>query len=115
MSSSLDSSLKLSKTSSPQNTVRLRLRNAVHFGINEPLVPQETGSVEEYSDHLLTSSCLQLSGDLLQCPGPGVARLRSSVAEPDPEDPGLFGHPDPEKNRIRILKEQNIDLIRKLY
>ena len=34
-----------------------------------------------------------------------------SVADPDTEDPELFGHLDPKKNRIRakILSEQNID------
>ena len=34
----------------------------------------------------------------------GFMEVTSSVADPDP---GLFGQPDPEKNRIR--KEQNID------
>ena len=35
----------------------------------------------------------------------------SIAADTDPEDPGLFEHPDsdPKKTRIRVLLEQNID------
>ena len=36
-------------------------------------------------------------------------RVELSIVIDSVADPGLFGNPDPEKNRIRVLKEQGID------